>query len=235
MGINRRLREGETFLRMGNGARVAAKAVGDVTLLLNNDFKLMLRDVLFVPELVKNIISISMLDKDGFSCLFSKGVCNIYKNECLVGTGELENNLYTLKLKDIPLNNVQAITTTNKRKQDTLNSAQLWHARLGHISIRRMNKLVGVGMFDMSDINALTTCESCLKGKMTKIPFKGHAERAKGLLDLIHTDVCGPLSITTKHGHAYFITFTDDFSRYGYVYLMKYKCEAFERFKKLIC
>ena len=51
-------------------------------------------------------------------------------------------------------------------------------------------------------------------------------------LDLIHTDVCGPMSTHTRGGFIYFITFIDDFSRYGYLYLMKYKSEAFEKFKK---
>ncbi|KAL0416138.1 UNVERIFIED_CONTAM: hypothetical protein Slati_3445700 [Sesamum latifolium] len=47
-----------------------------------------------------------------------------------------------------------------------------------------------------------------------------------------HTDVCGPLSIPARGGFSYFITFTDDHSRYGYVYLMRYKSEAFGRFKE---
>ncbi|KAL0416569.1 UNVERIFIED_CONTAM: Retrovirus-related Pol polyprotein from transposon RE2 [Sesamum latifolium] len=65
--------------------------------------------------------------------------------------------------------------------------------------------------------------------KMTKKPFVGQSAIAKGLLDLVHTDVCGPLSIPARGGFSYFITFTDDHSRYGYVYLMRYKSEAFGR------
>ena len=56
-------------------------------------------------------------------------------------------------------------------------------------------------------------------------------ERASDLLELIHTDVCGPMSSTARGGFQYFITFTDDLSRYGYVYLMKHKSETFEKFK----
>ncbi|KAL0439498.1 UNVERIFIED_CONTAM: hypothetical protein Slati_2432800 [Sesamum latifolium] len=67
---------------------------------------------------------------------------------------------------------------------------------------------------------------------MTKKPFVGQSAIAKGLLDLVHTDVCGPLSIPARGGFSYFITFTDDHSRYGYVYLMRYKSEAFGRFKE---
>ncbi|KAL0394993.1 UNVERIFIED_CONTAM: Retrovirus-related Pol polyprotein from transposon TNT 1-94 [Sesamum latifolium] len=55
---------------------------------------------------------------------------------------------------------------------------------------------------------------------------------ANGLLDLVHIDVCGPLSTPTRGGFSYFITFTDDHSRYGYVYLMRYKSEALGRFKE---
>ncbi|KAL0455144.1 UNVERIFIED_CONTAM: hypothetical protein Slati_0853600 [Sesamum latifolium] len=57
---------------------------------------------------------------------------------------------------------------------------------------------------------------------------------ANGLLDLVHTDVCGPLSIPARGGFSYFITFIDDHSRYGYVYLMRYKSKAFGRFKEYI-
>ena len=66
---------------------------------------------------------------------------------------------------------------------------------------------------------------------MTKTPFTGKGERAKDLLGLVHSDVCGPLSLNARGGFQYFITFTDDFSRYGYVYLMKHKSESFEKFK----
>ena len=66
---------------------------------------------------------------------------------------------------------------------------------------------------------------------MTKAPFAGHSERASDLLGLIHTDVCGPISSIARGGYQYFITFTDDFSRYGYIYLMRHKSESFEKFK----
>ena len=78
------------------------------------------------------------------------------------------------------------------------------------------------------------TCESCLLGKMTKLPLKGKGERANGLLDLIHTNVCGPMSVQARGGFVYFITFIDNYSRYGYLYLMRYKFEACEKFKEFI-
>ena len=69
-------------------------------------------------------------------------------------------------------------------------------------------------------------------GKMTKTPFSGTMERATDLLEIIHTDVCGPMNIEARGGYRYFLTFTDDLSRYGYIYLMKHKSETFEKFKE---
>ncbi|KAK8698021.1 hypothetical protein V6N13_114153 [Hibiscus sabdariffa] len=67
---------------------------------------------------------------------------------------------------------------------------------------------------------------------MTKAPFSGKGERASDLLGLIHSDVCGPMNTQARGGYQYFITFTDDFSRYGYIYLMHHKSEALEKFKE---
>ena len=69
-------------------------------------------------------------------------------------------------------------------------------------------------------------------GKMTKTPFSETMERATHLLEIIHTDVCGPMSVVARRGYHYFLTFTDDLSRYGYIYLMKHKSETFEKFKE---
>jgi len=51
-------------------------------------------------------------------------------------------------------------------------------------------------------------------------------------LGLVHTDVCGPMSLSARENYQYFITFTDDYSRYDYIYLMKHKSESFEKFKE---
>jgi hypothetical protein len=55
-------------------------------------------------------------------------------------------------------------------------------------------------------------------GKMTKTPFSGTMEQANDLLEIIHTNVCGPMSVEAHGGYHYFLTFTDDLSRYGYIY-----------------
>ena len=67
---------------------------------------------------------------------------------------------------------------------------------------------------------------------MTKTPFSGTMERATDLLEIIHADVCGPMSVDACGGYRYFLMFTDDLSRYRYIYLMKHKSETFEKFKQ---
>ncbi|GKU97061.1 hypothetical protein SLEP1_g10245 [Rubroshorea leprosula] len=120
----------------------------------------------------------------------------------------------------------------SKRKRDEVAPTYLWHLRLGHINVERINRLVKDGPLDFLKIESYPTCEPCLQGKMTKLPFSGKGERALGVLDLIHSDVCGPINHVARGGFSYFITFTDDYSRYGYIYLMKHKSESFEKFKE---
>ena len=67
---------------------------------------------------------------------------------------------------------------------------------------------------------------------MTKRPFSGKGLRANQPLELIHSDVCGPMNVKARGGYEYFITFIDDYSRYGYVYLMQHKSDTFEKFKE---
>src|SRR4051812_48224230 len=112
------------------------------------------------------------------------------------------------------------------------NSTYMWHCRLGHIRVKRMKKLHSDGLLDSLDFESLERCEACLMGKMTKTPFSGMMERATDLLEIIHTDVCGPMSVASRGGYRYVLTFTDDLCRYGYIYFMKHKSETFEKFKE---
>ncbi|KAK8593024.1 hypothetical protein V6N12_045113 [Hibiscus sabdariffa] len=94
---------------------------------------------------------------------------------------------------------------------------------------------LAVGTYVLSLPSGLVlNLENCyfVPRKMTKAPFSGKGERASDLLGLIHSDVCGPMNTQARGGFQYFITFTDDFSRYGYIYLIRHKSEAVERFKE---
>ncbi|KAJ9542733.1 hypothetical protein OSB04_029239 [Centaurea solstitialis] len=138
------------------------------------------------------------------------------------------NGLYTVNLQD----NSSEIYHISKRSKDIEDQTYLWHCRLGHINKKRVELLLKGGFLGNFDYKPFDNCESCLSGKMTKQPFNNENERATDLLEIIHTDVCGPFSHVARGGYRYFITFTDDFSRYGYVYLMRHKSETFEKFKE---
>ena len=80
-----------------------------------------------------------------------------------------------------------------------------------------MKKLHADGLLESLDYESFDACEPCLMGKMTKTPFSGTMERATDLLEIIHTDVCGLMSVEAPGGYCYFLTFTDDLSRNGYI------------------
>ena len=73
-----------------------------------------------------------------------------------------------------------------------------------HINVKRMKKLHIDGLLELLDYESLGTCEPCLMGKMTKTPFSSTMERATDLLEIIHTDVCGPMNIEARGGYRYF-------------------------------
>jgi hypothetical protein len=101
-----------------------------------------------------------------------------------------------------------------------------------NINSKRIQILVNDGLLGSLDFEDYSICESCLEGKMTNRSMYAKGYRVKKLLELVHIDVCGPMNIQAQGGYEYFIMFTDDYSRYGYVYLMRRKSKAFERFKE---
>ncbi|GKB73052.1 retrotransposon protein, putative, ty1-copia subclass [Tanacetum coccineum] len=131
--------------------------------------------------------------------------------------------------------NVNSIyNVSTKRAKHNLDSTYLWHCRLAHISKKRIEKLQQEGLLKSTDDESFDQCVSCLSGKMTRKSFPHRPERATDLLGIIHTDVCGPLRHVSRQGASYFITFTDDYSRYGYVYLLKHKHEIYDEFTTLL-
>ena len=76
-------------------------------------------------------------------------------------------------------------------------------------------------------------CESCLAGKTIRKSF-GKGTRAESSLQNIYPDICGPMSVRARHGTSYFITFIDNYSHFGHVYLISQKFEALDCFKKIL-
>ncbi|GJT19670.1 retrotransposon protein, putative, ty1-copia subclass [Tanacetum coccineum] len=128
--------------------------------------------------------------------------------------------------------NVNSIyNVSTRRAKHNLDFTYLWQCRLAHISKKRIEKLQQEGLLKSTDDESFDQCVSCLSDKMTRKSFPHRLERATDLLGIIHIDVCGPLRHVSRQGASYFITFTDDYSLYGYVYLLKHKHEVFETFK----
>ena len=149
--------------------------------------------------------------------------------------GNIVDGLYILTIDKHELYNSELDHNSHvkslKRKFSSTNEAYLWHLHLGHINSNKIQRLIKDGLLEPMHFDEFPVYESCLEGKMTKQPFNAKGRRAQELLELVHTDVCGLMSTQAKRGYEYFITFTDDYSRY-YVYLMRRKSEAFEKFKE---
>ena len=132
------------------------------------------------------------------------------------GHAPLMSGLFLLNLdsSDTHIHSIEA----KRYKFNNDSATYLWYCRLGHIGVKRMKKLHADGLLESLDYESVDACEPCLMGKMTKTLFSGTMERATDLLEIIHTDVCSPMSIEARGRYRYFLTFIDDLSRYGYIY-----------------
>ncbi|KAJ9541506.1 hypothetical protein OSB04_028012 [Centaurea solstitialis] len=229
-GFTRRktLRKDRSNLRVGEGTPLIAEAVGSYSLSLPSGLVLELDSCYYIPNMIKNVLSFDLLVDQGFYYRYDYKMISVFKNNIFYFKATPVNGLYTVNLQD----NSSEIYHISKRSKDIEDQTYLWHCRLGHINKKRVELLLKGGFLGTFDYKPFDNCESCLSGKMTKQPFNKENERATDLLEIIHTDVCGPFSHVAIGGYRYFITFTDDFSRYGYVYLMRYKSESFERFRE---
>jgi hypothetical protein len=112
--------------------------------------------------------------------------------------------------------------------------AMLWHERLGHLNMARLKDLDAmVNGMNLKEVPLHHVCEICIEGKHQRKSFpKDETTRASKLLELVHSDVCGPMKTTSRGGARYFFTFIDDFSRKTHVYLLRAKGEVFDKFKE---
>ena len=112
-------------------------------------------------------------------------------------------------------------------------SSSTWHARLGHIGKDRMARLAREGLLGPLAMVNLPICEPCLAGKACRKPF-GKAVRATQPLELIHSNICGPMNVKARHSASYFLTFIDDYTQYAYVQLIAHRYEVLDCFKRFV-
>ncbi|KAL6328217.1 hypothetical protein AAG906_034360 [Vitis piasezkii] len=179
------------------------------------------------PSEKENLISLPVLDKTGYSFTFANKRVEVIYDSKVIGNCVLSDGLYRLSLLSACSYNVENSVT--KRPLTKEISSLLWHKRLRHISKERVERLISSGILPRLNSDDFEICVDCVKGKLIKTKKKG-ASRSQNLLEIVHTDISGPYS-TTLCGNKYFITFIDDFSRYGYMYLIKEKVDDLEMFK----
>ncbi|GKA09958.1 zinc finger, CCHC-type containing protein [Tanacetum coccineum] len=229
---SRKQKSGALNLYVSDGHRAVVEAIGKFHLCLPSGLVLILHNCHYAPSITRGIISFSRFYKDVFVNHFENdNSISVSKNNLIYFNAIPWDDIYEIVLSSSNTNDSSMYTVTNKRAKLNLHSALLWHYRIGHINKKRIEKLQHDGLLNSTDIKFFEMCVACMFGKMARKPYSHQVERANDLLGLIHTDVCGSFKITSRQGASYFVTFTDDFSRYGYVYLHKHKHEVFETFK----
>nr|GEV61363.1 hypothetical protein [Tanacetum cinerariifolium] len=219
-------------LYVGDGHRAAVEAIETYHLELPSGLVIVLNNCYYAPSITRGVILVSRLFDDGFINRFDENnVISVSKNNLFYFMAVLRDGIFEIDMSCSNTNDSSMYAISNKRAKINLDSSLLWHCCLRHISKKHIKKLQHDGFLNSIDIESLGKYVSCLFGKKARKPYSHQVERAKDLLGLIHTDVCSPFRIVSKQGANYFVTFTDDFSRYGYVYLLKHKHEVFETFK----
>src|SRR5690606_22346411 len=114
-----------------------------------------------------------------------------------------------------------------------VSATKKWYSRMGHLSQKGLELLVKSGYLEYKDIDTLGFCEDCVLGKAHKQNFKKGNHTSKETLEYVHSDIWGaPSVMPSLAGKQYFITFIDDYSWKVWIYFLKTKDEAFERFKE---
>lgn len=187
--------------------------------------ELILKDVRYMPSISRNLISYGLLEKAG--CTYEGGGFRIefFKDGQRVITGNCRDGLYYLQGK-------MSISEVNISKAEP-DMTKLWHSRLGHMSVTNMNVLSIEKYIQVKEMDKLDFCESCVLRKSHKQSFPTAKHTTKAILDYVHSDLWGsPTTPESLGGCKYFISFIDDFSKKVWVYFLKTKDEAFERFKE---
>jgi hypothetical protein len=185
-----------------------------------------LSNVLYVPGLEKNIVSISFLEDKGNIIAFVDGkVLSWHKDSIIENArviGSHEGNLYRL------LEQNEEALVHNK-----VNPNELWHRRYTHINYQALPflKRMVEGIPELQSTHE-GIFKGCALGKNIKKPFPSNNNISKEILDLIHSNVCGLMPVKSLGGSLYYVIFIDDYSRKTWSYLLKTKDEVFNKFQE---
>lgn len=204
--------------------KILAKGKG-VVRLRTNEFDVTLVDVLFVPGLQCNFVSVARAVNSGYIVEFKGNTAKFFdKHGGIILCAQKVRDLYLLEI------NKNKLFFAKKIADDVMK----WHNRFGHLNFASLRQLSNKQMVFGLPINIPTdvNCALCMSSKCTQRPYSNSQNYAADVLGVVHTDVCGPVNVASIGGARYFLTFMDDKTRYIFVYFLRHKSEVFEKFKE---
>ncbi|KAL0278108.1 UNVERIFIED_CONTAM: hypothetical protein PYX00_000019 [Menopon gallinae] len=201
---------------------VRARGTGEVTLRMNGR-NVTLNDTLYMPSSRSNLLSVPRVTKRGYTVVFKSDRAEIIRKDgSTLATAKREGGLYVIE-------EPERMFYTRDR-----DNTKRWHQRYGHLNLSDLKKLESQRMVEGMKLmgkNDTLNCEICARGKIHQLPFKKSTSRSENALDLVHSDICGPMKVRSAGGARFFVTFIDDYSRYTEVYMLKNKSDVLEKFK----
>ncbi|KAF3650371.1 putative protein-like [Capsicum annuum] len=181
----------EEMIYMANSATAKLEGTEKICLKMTSEKVLTLNNVLYIPELRRNLISVSLLDKNGFKCVTIYEKIVISKGEMYVEKGYLTEGLCRMNVMTVEINK-------SSNSSYLLESYDLWHERLGHVNYKTLRKLINLEVLPNFECNK-SKCQTCVESKYAKHSYKS-VERNSNPLDLIHTDICDMKSTPSRGG-----------------------------------
>ena len=179
----------------------------------------------YVPELRRNLISLSALDDLKYKSNIENGVMKNLNGSLVIAKGYKKNGLFFLDGYVV----FGQASVASKTEYD---KAVLWHKRLGHVSEKGLIELEKQKLLTGDKLNKLEFCDQCVLGKSHRIRFSSGMHVSSRPFEYIHSDLWGPSKVKTLGGGSYFLTMIDDYSRRVWIYILKNKSEAFQKFKE---
>ncbi|GKD33570.1 zinc finger, CCHC-type containing protein [Tanacetum coccineum] len=143
---SRKLKPGALSLYVGNGQREAVEAIGNFDLSLPSGLVIVLNNCHYAPSITRGVISVSRLYEDGFINRFVNNTIQVSRNNMVYFSAIPRDGIFKIDLSNSYANESSIYTVSNKRAKLDLDSALLWHCRLGHISKKRIEKLQHDGL-----------------------------------------------------------------------------------------
>jgi hypothetical protein len=184
-----------------------------------------LQDTLYAPDMKRNLISAKQLAKQrNIYVSFGANDCILeQENGQRIQVGRVKDDLY------------EFVGSVLVEKANLV--SEIWHKRLGHISKKTLEEMVAKGLVQGVDLNEKPPeqlCSACTQGKSTRLPFSESETKSERPLQLIHSDVCGPMEVPSLSGKRYFVTFIDDYSKYTHLYFLDRKSQVLDKFKEFV-